>query len=247
MAKKTEGKNNTMRNYIIAAVAIIIVILLIVYGRNAGTEEAPAAAPEEAAPAAPEEVPPEPEAPAEAAPVEETPTEGEAEEVRVEVPSEVEIVEQYIATKESATAQLQKVMDESWFGGINCHYMEEATGEVPLLLKEEQTEIELETTEKKDTLDFTLVNNAPTALQLTYPEFGSENYFDSMRVQVNGRRVRDIVDMCGGVEIMEPGQVIECKGVRTKLKSGTTYSGKELVNSVSVEGSGFKSKVVFKC
>jgi len=71
-----------------------------------------------------------------------------------------------------------------------------------------------------------------------------------MRVALNGRRVRDIAQCCGK-DIIEPGEVLECKDcsvlLRFKEKDKYIKTHTTAVNNLELDSDYVSSQVTFVC
>jgi hypothetical protein len=116
---------------------------------------------------------------------------------------------------------------KSWFSGITC-------GE------EQVTEY---VAAKDDTINFIVTNKAGKDLSLNYEEYRKSG--QTLRVSVNGRRVRDTQTHCNA-EVIKAGESIACEA-KVKLRYGKTTTGKVLTNTLASSGLGISSKVIFRC
>ena len=222
---------NKNTNYIIAAVVvIIIVILLIVFtGKEAPVEPEPVEAP-----AAPEPAPVE--APVEvveekAPELKETVTES-GEVLQMGGQTNIEVTDEFIVYNPGGAVPVEKTEGESWFSAITCQHAQLAEGE--------------KSSEKLDKLSFKITNKADKEFVLRYVKYGEPDFDNAMRVQINGRRIRDVEVACGK-DTIKPGETLYCQNAEAYLREGESYTGKALVNSVASETTHFKSKVVFIC
>lgn len=227
MAKKN-------KNYIIAAVVVILIIILLIAftGKEAPPEQEAAA--EEPAPE------PEPVAEEAAEPVaEEKAAEPVAEEetatgekVTMGGQTNVEAIEEYIVYNPGGAVPIEKTEGESWFSAITCQHAQMEEGE--------------KSQEKLDKLSFKLTNKKDKEYVLRYVKYGDPDFDNAMRVQINGRRVRDIEVACGK-ETIKPGETLYCENTDAYLREGESYTGKQLVNSLAAETTHYKTKIVFTC
>ncbi len=223
---------NKNRNYIIAAVVVIvIVILLIVFtGKEAPPEPEPVKAPAEPKPApveAPVEEPVEQKAPE----VKETVTES-GEVIQMGGQTNIEVSDEFIVYNPGGAVPVEKTEGESWFTAITCQHAELQEGE--------------KSSEKLDKLSFKITNKAEKEFVLRYVKYGEPDFGNAMRVQINGRRIRDAEVACGK-DTIKPGETLFCQNAEAYLRQGESYTGKALVNSVASETTHFTSKVVFTC
>ena len=232
-SKPAPAKNNT-KTWLIAAVAVIVVILLIVWGKKGAEAPAAAPAPEVPAPeAAPVEAAPEV-APAEAAPAD-VPEGAMGKEYDRElgVTGNAEIVDSTVTWKAAGGQPVTKEEGMTFFESISCQH---AVG---------GSDAD-KNTQKEDTVSFSFTNKGKKTYHLYYVKYGSAGYEDAMRVNVNGRRIRDVEKACGQMDIA-PGETVSCSGAAALLRSGESYTGKELVNIFQAETMDYIDNVVFKC
>jgi len=228
MAKKS-------KNGIIAAIVIILVVILLIYFvTKSGSEEVPVEAPAEVPaeePAAPAETVVE--APVEpvAAPVAEEVT-ASGEKIDMADQTGIEVTEEYISYHLAGGQPSERTDGESWFSAITCQHAVLEEGE--------------KSAEKLDKLSFKLVNKGNKDYVLRYVKYGDPDFDDALRVQINGRRVRD-VDVACGKDTLAAGETLLCANADAYLREGESYTGKDLVNSLSSETTHYKSKIVFKC
>ncbi|MBI4150019.1 hypothetical protein HY488_01300 [Candidatus Woesearchaeota archaeon] len=231
MAKQTKAAapaakaKSSSKTWLIAVVAVIVVLLLIVWGKKGAEAPAPTPGPEVAP--APEAAP----TGEEAAPAVTEGAEGTKQRV-LGPPGNAEVVTQTITWKSAGGQPVTKEEGTSMFSGISCQHAQKPEGE--------------STTEKEDTLSFTFTNKGKNTYHLYYVKYGTEGYETALRMSVNGRRVRDVEKACGQNDVA-PGETVTCNGAAVLLRSGQTYTGKELVNSLQAQAQEFVDNLVFKC
>jgi len=149
-------------------------------------------------------------------------------------PSEATILNEKVREgRTSGEFNIAKGEGKSWFSGIKCTFGDK-TGS---------------STAKEDLLDFQLTNQGTKAYTLRYVtsmELLSNKALNPMRIDVNGRRVRNLKEACGAEEL-KAGETLNCKGAQVLLRSGTSKFGAELVNEVSARSQDATSRMEFKC
>lgn len=100
-----------------------------------------------------------------------------------------------------------------------------------------------------DILSFTLHNRDDRDYFLGYYRRGLE--FDdipqySLKLLINGRKIRDMEEKCGAL-VIKAGATIECRDVRTVMKTGESFTGRPNDNKLEASGVYMSSKTIFTC
>lgn len=100
-----------------------------------------------------------------------------------------------------------------------------------------------------DILSFTLHNRDDRDYFLGYYRKGLE--FDdipqySLKLLINGRKIDDMKEKCGTL-VIKAGQTIECRDVRTVIKTGESFTGRQNDNKLEATGVYMSSKTIFTC
>ena len=67
-----------------------------------------------------------------------------------------------------------------------------------------------------------------------------------MRILINGRKIDDIEQVCGAL-IIRAGQTIECREVRSVIKTGDSFTGRPNDNKLEADSVYVSSKAIFTC
>jgi len=236
MAKQTKpaaAKKKSM-TWLIAALVVIVVIVIVLWSKQGAQPVPKAAAPApEAAPApAPEAAP----APATGTAEEGAPSEavGEAAAPPVELgtPGSAKILKQGIAWIPSGGQPQTNEEGVSEFSDVTCKFA-----------KDDKVDV---TGASVDAITFTIVNKGTQSYHLFYAKYGTEEFNNAMRINVNGRRLTDVEKACGKMDIAA-GETLTCTDGGVMLRSGKTYTGAEKVNFLQAQTNQFVDEVVFTC
>src|SRR3989338_272652 len=141
----------------------------------------------------------------------------------------------------------EQIDEETWFQDIICErYQGKPQG------------VYGKGTRSQDKLSFKVINNDERQYKIGYTLPYSEYLANPqktqqlvpMRVALNGRRVRDIAQCCGK-DIIEPGEVLECKDcsvlLRFKEKDKYIKTHTTAVNNLELDSDYVSSQVTFVC
>ncbi len=95
-------------------------------------------------------------------------------------------------------------------------------------------------------ITFTFENKDKEAQHLGHVTAEESHLKKGMSLRVNGKRIRSNAQEVCGTDIVEPYKKVTCT-LRTKLRKGKTYWGKELNNKIEADGLNFYTEARFRC
>ncbi|MBI4150426.1 hypothetical protein HY488_03410 [Candidatus Woesearchaeota archaeon] len=101
-------------------------------------------------------------------------------------------------------------------------------------------------TQSDDLLTFTLNNQDAHEYYLAIEKPEDSPTSDSMKLMINGRRIRTAEEKCGS-NYIKANEAFTCQNVLTVLKSGMSARGQELNNKLEANTRYYRTELIFKC